>query len=122
MLDESTADCHTVYLCLVRMAQVRVQRVALLQTFLDLLLLDAAAEGRTSVEHRGRRGAEALVRRGSQRAVRIREFVGHTSCHFGVVRSPVAAAALPGRFLVGTGLQRAIARFDGSIVLRRIGR
>ena len=32
-LDESTADCHTACLCLVRMAQVRVQKVALLQAF-----------------------------------------------------------------------------------------
>ena len=53
---------------------------------------------------------------------RVSEFVGHASCRLGVVRSPVAGAALAGRFLVGAGLQCAVARLDSSIVLRRIGR
>ena len=122
MLNESTADSHTVYLCLGRMAQVRVQWVALLQTFLGLLLLDSAAEGRTSLKHRGWCGAEALVPRRVQRAVRVSEFVGHAPRRLDVVSSPAAAATLTGRFLVGAGLQRAVARLDRPIVLRRIGR
>jgi hypothetical protein len=43
MLDESTADCHTVYLRLGRMVQVRVQRVVVLQALLGLLVRDGAA-------------------------------------------------------------------------------
>ncbi len=57
MLNESRADCCTVYLCLGRMAQVRVQRVALLQAFLGLLVRDGAAEGRTRLERDPRQSA-----------------------------------------------------------------
>ena len=46
MLDESTADCHTVHLCQGHMAQVRVQRVTLLASLLDALVRERAAEGR----------------------------------------------------------------------------
>ena len=122
MLDESTADCHTVYLCLGRMAQVRVQRVALLQAFLSLLVRDGAAEGRTRLQGDPRRSAQALLPCWAQRAVSVDQFVGHASCRLDVVGSPGAVAALAGRFIVSAGLQRAVSRLDRSIVLRRIRR
>ena len=122
MLDKSTADCLTVYLRLGRMAQVRVQRVALLQAFLDLLVRGSATEGRTSRKQRGRCRAKALVPREAQRAVRVAEFVGDASCRLRVVSSLVAGAARQGRFLAGAGLQSAVARLNGSIILRRVGR
>ena len=62
VLDESTADCHTVYLCLGRMAQVRVQRVALLAGVLGF-----ARARRCGRRPHGPR-ARSAARRGSARA------------------------------------------------------
>jgi hypothetical protein len=121
MLDESRAVCRTVYLCLSDMAQVRVQGVILFQALLGLLILDVAAEGRTCSQRDPRRSAEALLLCWASRAVVVGQFIDHVPHRLGIIGRPVAAAALAGRFIVSTGLQRATARLNGSIILRRIG-
>jgi len=55
VLDESTADRYTVYLCLGHMAQIRIQGVAELAALGELLALDGSAEGRTSLKRQSRR-------------------------------------------------------------------
>lgn len=96
MLDESTADCHTVDCALGRQAQGGFLKVSLFEASPGSLALDDAAEGGAGGVGDGRAGAEGVQPRRPQRAPGIAKFVGHASCRFEVLGGPLAAHGLHG--------------------------
>jgi hypothetical protein len=121
VFDESTAVSHTVYLCLGRMAQVRVQRVALLQAFLCLMTCDDTGEVCTGLARSAWGGAEESLTGWPQGSLGITQSISHVSRHLQIFSGPVAEAALAGRFLMGAGFHRPITRLKSAIILRQIG-